>query len=443
MRIPKRPPEIKDITPDASRLALVMESGIGRIPLDEYLHWDKLRYKTPPSGYSVEEWWFATKMLRLAAHRELPIFDKANKPFQLVLSDSILKQLHRIDQHTTGVVQTPPEVTNKGHRERYLVNSLVEEAITSSQLEGAATTTRVAKEMLRAGRKPRDHSETMIYNNYEAMQFVREIEELSPDVILELHKIVTKGTLEKEDSAGAWRKTSDDVIVTDQFNNVLHTPPPADEIEKRIANLCSFANQSSEEGGFLHPVIRAILVHFMIGYDHPFVDGNGRTARTLFYWHLLRADYWLMELVSISTILHKQPAKYATAYLLTETDDNDTTYFVDYNLRVINNAIDSLYAYLNRKSEEMKEYGLVLSSSAIRRVLNYRQIALLGHALKNPRTDYTISSHRQSHAVTYQTARTDLLSLADLGLLVKSKHRKAFVFTAPSDLRDRLDSFET
>ena len=58
--------------------------------------------------------------------------------------------------------------------QRFLVNSLMEEAIRSSQLEGATTSRRVAKEMLRTGREPRDRSERMIANNYRALQFMRE-----------------------------------------------------------------------------------------------------------------------------------------------------------------------------------------------------------------------------------------------------------------------------
>jgi len=443
MRIPQRPPSLAEITLTPERLTAVLTSGINRIPPDQYLHWDKLRRKPPPQGFTKEEWWFATKMFRMATWRELPLHAKDGKPFRVVLSDNILQMLHRIDQQTTGMVEAPPEVTNRQHRDRYLVSSLLEEAIRSSQLEGAATTTRVAKDMLRAGRKPRDHSERMIYNNYQAMEFVREIadQDLSAEAILELHKIVTRDTLQNEHAAGAWRTAEDQIVITDQYNDVLHEPPAAHQIEARIADICRFANQSPEEGGFLHPVIRAILIHFMIAYDHPFVDGNGRTARALYYWYLVRCKYWLMEFVSISTILHKQPAKYAVAYLLTESDDNDTTYFVDYNLRVINAAIVSLYEYLNRKAGEIRDVDSLLSTAQVRHNLNYRQIALLGHALKNPRADYTIQSHQKSHGVTYQTARTDLLSLAEMQVLDKVARGRAFVFMTPSDLRERLLSF--
>jgi Fic family protein len=93
----------------------------------------------------------------------------------------------------------------------------------------------------------------------------------------------------------------------------------------------------------VHPVVRAILIHFMLGYDHPFYDGNGRTARALFYWSLARSGYWLMEYVSISRLLRQAPAQYARAYRHTETDDNDTTYFIVHQLEVIQQAIAALH----------------------------------------------------------------------------------------------------
>ena len=98
------------------------------------------------------------------------------------------------------------EVVTSDHqaRQRFLVNSLMEEAIRSSQLEGATTSRRVAKELLRTGRDPKDRGERMIFNNYRALQFMREEmgENLSPAVVLELHRILTDGTL--DDPGAAW-----------------------------------------------------------------------------------------------------------------------------------------------------------------------------------------------------------------------------------------------
>lgn len=59
-------------------------------------------------------------------------------------------------------------------------------------------------------------------------------------------------------------------------------------------------------------------MHFMLSYDHPFVDGNGRTARILFYWSMLSQDYWLAEFLPISRLLKMAPSQYARSFIYTE-----------------------------------------------------------------------------------------------------------------------------
>jgi Fic family protein len=178
----------------------------------------------------------------------------------------------------------------------------------------------------------------------------------------------------------------------------------------------------------------------MLAYDHPFVDGNGRTARALFYWSMAHQGYSLMEYISISEIIKRAPSKYARAYLYTETDENDVTYFVIHQLDVILKAIKALHNYISNQSEEIiKTEQLLHTNKALQNKLNYRQIALIKHALKHPNMHYEIGGHRQSHNVTYDTARTDLLNLAELGLLLKQKTGKAFTFIAPADLKKRIE----
>ena len=125
-----------------------------------------------------------------------------------------------------------------------------------------------------------------------------------------------------------------------------------------MQRLCAFANQT--DGAFVHPVIRSIILHFMLAYDHPFVDGNGRTARALFYWSMRRHSYWMAEFISISHIVLKAPAKYGYAFLFTETDEGDLTYFILYHLKIITRALESLHEYIARKAAELERLELEL-----------------------------------------------------------------------------------
>lgn len=161
-----------------------------------------------------------------------------------------------------------------------------------------------------------------------------------------------------------------------------------------------------------HSVVRAIALHFWMAYDHPFEDRNGRTARALFHWSMLSQGYWLAEFLSISRILLQAPAQYARSFLHTESDDNDLTYFLLYQLSVIRRAVEELRDYLARKMAEVRDAERLIKASA---VLNHRRLAILSRAVRIADSRFSIASHRLSHRVSYETARTDLLDLERRG----------------------------
>ena len=445
MQIPLRPPKpaalLAKIKPET--VAKLISEARSPLAGGRYLHWDELRHRAPPATFSHELWWLSVKLARQPLYRSLPLLrDKSGQPCVFGMPEPVLIDLHHIDRDAAGEISAAADITTPEHRDRYLRHSLIEEAITSSQLEGASTTRRVAEAMLREGRKPQDRSEQMIFNNYRAMDTIQRVktQPLTPKRILELHRLLTEDTMDDPADAGKLRNSDDVRVEVHRDGTVLHQPPLAKELPARLARLCQFANGNEKDEPFVHPVIRAILIHFMIGYDHPFVDGNGRTARALFYWSMARQGFGLMEFLSISHILRKAPAQYVKAYLHTETDDNDTTYFIIHQLEVIRKAIDALHDYLEQTVREQRETGRLLASSPrLRDKLNHRQIALLTHALKHPGERYRVEGHQRSHVVVYETARSDLLGLAKLGLLEKTRAGRAFVFTAPDNLRERID----
>ncbi len=438
MKIPQKPPSLPELlsATDPKRLAAVLELSRSTEVSKKYLHWDKQRHLSPPVGFTPKEWWLAEKLRRSGSMKAVPLVDKNGAHFHFAVPDHVQAALHRIDIGAGGSVGAPEPITNPQTRDRYLIRSLMEEAITSSQLEGAVTTREVAKEMIRTGRSPRDTSERMILNNFLTMRHISELDDqpLSRSIVLDVHRRVTDRTLEDTTAAGRFRRPGENVVVSDEYGEVFHQPPPASELETRLDAMCDFANAKTPDY-FVHPVIRAIILHFWLAYDHPFVDGNGRTARALFYWSMLRARYWLFEFISISHILRKAPVAYARSFLYTETDDNDLTYFVVAQAKVINSAIDALHAYIDRKATELRELETQLRALE---QFNHRQVALIRHALRHPHQVYTIASHRSSHGVAYQTARTDLLDLAERGVLHQAKQGKKMVFSVPANLGTRL-----
>jgi len=257
---------------------------------------------------------------------------------------------------------------------------------------------------------------------------------LTQELICELHRMVTAETLPDPSAAGRLRRKDENIFVGDNKGEVFHVPPPAEELADRMAAMCDFANGKTPSY-FVHPVLRSIILHFWLAYDHPFVDGNGRTARTLFYWSMLHYGFWLCEYISISHIILKAPAQYGRAFLYTETDDNDLTYFMLHQIDVIRRALDELHTYIASKAAQLKAMGQELRSMVL---FNHRQRELLSHALRHPHHRYTIEGHKRSHNIVYQTARTDLLNLKERGILEARKVGRTWYFTPASDIEVKL-----
>lgn len=444
MKHPQQPPpthKLFDEVMKAGRLAEVLHALTdNRHEPGKFLHWDTLRHKTPPQGFSPREWWLLIKLRRQGLMQDLPLLDTGGQSFRFAQWHAIAEQLQRIDMGIGGVIEMPEPVTNPESKDRYLIRSLMEEAITSSQLEGAVTTRPIAKDMIRSGRAPRDNSEQMILNNYRTMQRIvnKKDRSLTPDLVFDIHRLITENTLDDPSASGRPRRRDERIRVEDMYGTVFHNPPHADELPRRLEAMCDFANAKTPER-FIHPVLRAIILHFWLAYDHPFVDGNGRVARALFYWSMLRNGYWLCEFISISQIIRKAPAKYYRAFLHTETDENDLTYFILHQLDVMHKAMDELHTYITRESQRSRALRLRLQGLDL---LNHRQCALMDHALNHSEADYTIQSHQSSHGVVNQTARKDLLDLADRGLLTVRKVGRIYRFRPVPDLAERLTKLD-
>ncbi len=440
MKRPSSPPNfskcIANLQP--GRLVEIIVADQDSQASQEYLHWDKLQYKEPPGNLTHEEWWLALKFKRQSLYQTIPLLDKQGASFKYASLAKIQEYLHEIDFSAGGKIGVPHEVANPETKDQYYYSSLVEEAITSSQLEGAAVTRDVAKAMIREQRQPRDRSEQMILNNFQTMQHIGTLKDqpLTQKLVFEIQKLVTEGTLEDASAAGRFRRSSENIVVGNKLDDddVYHAPPRADELATRMQAMCDFANGETPVN-FVHPVLRAIVLHFWLAYDHPFADGNGRTARALFYWSMLRSQYWLCEFISISNIILKSPAQYYNAYLYTETDDNDLTYFILYQVNVINKALESLNEYVQRTTAKRRALEREVRNVTL---LNHRQRELISHALRHPNTLYSTQGHQLSHGVSNQTARNDLFNLAERCLLDIQKSGRTFYFRAPIDLDERL-----
>lgn len=403
----------------------------------EYLYWTQFKHLSFPEGISPELAWLTLKDNRNAHRKFLPFQDKTAVPFSYWQPDSVQEGLNFIDINAGGQILTTDGVLTDQNKQHHLFKSLQEEAIASSQLEGAATTRQHAKEILQRKITPRTKAERMIVNNYRTIQDIRELldQPLSAELILRIHQTITEGTLEDPASAGRFRTPGEDIYVQ-KDGHVRFIPPDATQITSYIETLCKFANAETPSY-YIHPVIRAIIIHFMLAYAHPFVDGNGRTARALFYWYVLKQKYWLFEYLSISRVILHAPSQYERAFLYTEHDDADLTYFISFHINVIMKAIADVRTYLEVKQRVQTTHQHLLLNHP---ELNERQRALIIHALENPAASYTVTEYQSNNQVAYETARRDLMMLQKMGLMIMRKSGKKFYFIAPDNLKKLLQS---
>ena len=384
-----------------------------------YEYWDSVKYKKIPSPYTNIDLW--SYVVAERSKHDIQAWNKYGIHFSL--TNMMQRQCHEMDMNFGGYWGSSSILPE--NKERYLVSSLMEEAISSSQMEGAATTRKIAKEMLRKKKSPKDKSQQMIHNNYQTIQFIVENKDkpLTEELLLNVHRLMTENTLDNNIDAGRFRSNNDVVVENGITHDVVHTPPSFEDIPAFIKDLCLFFNEdpdSNHDNIFIHPIIKAIIIHFMIAYMHPFVDGNGRTARALFYWYMLKQGYWLTEYLSISRIIYRKKNLYEKSFIYTENDHNDMGYFIAYNLNVLNLAFVDLQKYLERKSEEKSAANSLLKLGN----LNIRQAEIVRMYIESPDTVLTVKDVQFKFNISPTTAKSDLIGLTKLNILQEISFNK-------------------
>ena len=433
MRLPDKPIDwsktLKEDGADVSKL--IKDRNLFKKAVEynkKYLYWSEIKYRaTDPIEHKYL--WTLMKLLRSEKYEDIPF---KNINLKYVGLPEINKYLHRFDKFLAGNIEIQTE--SLGLSKRYLVSSLMEEAIASSMLEGAATTRKVAKQMLREKRKPQNTDQQMIVNGFETMQMIvkRQTEKLTPEFLLEIQTMVTKETLKNPSDVGKYRDSNDVVIADDISDTIFHVPPDHKQINQLIINVCDFANDDEE---FIHPIIKGSILHFLIGYIHPFNDGNGRTARSVFYWYVLSRGYWLFEYMAVSRRILRSKKDYGLAYLYAEFDEMDLTYFLKYTMNCIDDSLNDLLEYIKLKQEEQKETQKILENL---KFLNHRQAEILEEMVNNPDKYYTIQEIAQTYHTVYQTARTDLLYLMQKEYILMNKTARTFMFKFNPDSKDKI-----
>lgn len=399
-----------------------------------YLHFDKLRFRIP-SDLDPALAWSVVKQARLRQLTHVLRLGEPSKPCSFLYTPTMHIAISACDQHTTtAALEWMCSKIGESKHLQYLLNDLIEdEAISSSQLEGAATTTKAAKDLLKRKKGPRTPDEKMIIGNFKMMNHAWDFRDhdLTLDIISDLHQVGVEGINDEVYRPGDFRN-DDKVVVVDGNGEIVHQPPPAKNLENRLKLIIDWVNTNHTDiksQSYIHPLVKAIIIHFIIGYEHPFNDGNGRVARSLFYWYLFKSGFGAFRYIAISTLLKIAPIQYGKSYLYTETDDMDLTYFIDYQCRVIARAIGQFRATYQATVEGMEKFNAFLYQSGLYGKLSEKQRVVFNVARSGNAQEFTITNVKENLGCAYNTAANVLNGLVDLKLFEKTKIGNEWVFS--------------
>ncbi len=399
-----------------------MEDLFKAYTLTQYFNKEDISYRVK-SDVSLNDVWAQTVKERKAKAEFLPFFDQKGNQFWYFYLPALQRIIHEIDSNGKDSLY---KAVSKEIENELVKNSLIEEAFYSSVIEGAFSTIKRMRELVAGKDSPKDNSEQMIVNNYKAMQFIfqEKHKDLSVDLILELHRIITDKTLEKGQESFAGKFRDDQVYIQDSNGRIIYTPPQADKVPESMMKLVEWVNQT-ENSVFIHPIIKAAMIHFHLVYIHPFFDGNGRTSRALFYFYLIKNDYEFFKYFSISAVVEKSKAQYYRAIKDTEDCEADLTYFLLYLSKVV---LDSIGAVTRQIAKHYHKQFVFMKIEKERIAISPRQKKFLNSFLVRASSEVRINDYQKVNKVVYETARRDLEDLYKKGILVREQHKKAFVY---------------
>jgi len=384
----------------------------------EYLPKEKVRFKLPKGKVNIETMWLIISETRKLLSKETMLLDNNDKLMTYVVTNETVSNIANIDK---SVAKDLIELFSDEFQNKILIDSLIDEAFNSSVIEGAFSTRKRAGEMIQNKEIPKDKSEKMILNNYRGIRFTLDnLEcEITHDFIYKLWRIISKDTISEDDISDGYR--NDEVFVNNGIGEVVHEGSDHNQLFDKMSSLIEYINNSDEE-----PIIKACIIHYYFVYTHPFFDGNGRTARALMNFYLIKEGYEIFKYISISKILPERRDKYYKSIKISEDYDNDMTYFIDFYTKLLfdtNNFIIKQYIAETTKQIifiYLEKFGIVLSERINKFLKGY---------VNFDKNIIDIKEYTRRYKVVQETARKDLEYLVSVGLFKKRKVGKKFNYS--------------
>jgi Fic family protein len=379
-----------------------------------YLTPDEIKYRLKQQGTRDVEWESVSQEIIFTRKTgSIPLnFNSIERKFWFYPADVIHRKINEVE----SIGKELYEQINKNapFRNDFLLDAAIEEAITSAIYEGAHSTRAQAEQLIASGLRPKNKDEWMVINNFKAMKWVKDNRKrsLTSDVILNLHRIVTENTMEGDD-ANFQGKFRNDAVFVGPHEGIKYT-----EIEQAIEEMIQIVTNNHR---YIHPLLKGILIHYFIGYIHPFFDGNGRTARALFYFKSIRNHLSYVELLSVSAYLRIHGKQYENSFVKVKENEYDLTYFIDF-------CLDSMVSALKEVSRKVN-YLLRMTELRDRFELSQNQVALIQRMALHKFRSIDIEEYAKQISKSREFARQELKALLDLNLVSEIKLGKKLVYT--------------
>ncbi len=286
----------------------------------------KIKYKYPSVDMSE-----LVELLKTSVYKPLPIKDFKGK--DIVYSDNLLQ----IQRNSVKLLLTPQNRNNQ-----FGLDAMEEEISSTLTIEDIDFARDSVRKIL-SGKAPSDEKENRIYGLKKGLEFISDPEkDITESNIHELYELAI-GQYLTEDcrlKTGSYYR-HDDVYVVGQ--EVEHTGLSHEKLEKYMNNFVSFINEDKSADD----LSKAAIIHFYLAYLHPYFDGNGRLARLLHLWYLIRQGYSSTLFVPFSSFIERNRQSYYKAFTLIENNLTisgilDVTPFITYFIKNVYNKLENI-----------------------------------------------------------------------------------------------------
>jgi len=332
---------------------------------------------------------------------------------------------HKIVNNLTAIAKARAVILNAPLIPKWEVSlrreALLRSAHSSTAIEGNPLTLEQVSE-LAAGRdimvRRKDKKEVLNY--LEALEKIPEFAERKPfklSDLLELHKLVTRDTLENPADEGSLRNQQV-AVVNRATGQIIFMPPPTDRVGALVEEFLEWFN--SEEVNEIDPVLEAGLAHYELVRIHPFVDGNGRTARVMASIVLFKRAFDIKRFFALDDYYDKDRRAYYAALKTVDQDSLDLTGWLEYfteGVAVSLKAVEDKVIGLSQDIKFLKERGQI--------ALTDRQVKIVEMLLQNEKL--TIGQVKDLFGFSRQMALKEMTKLVDLGVVrPKGRGRGAY-----------------